>query len=90
MEDRHVVGSGGSTRTDTGSGSLRAEARARIGHGRDRLENAGAEFHAAVEQGFRDLAAADSERWVVVDGGGTVAEVAERVLAVATARLGSP
>ncbi len=64
-----------------------AEARARIGHGRDRLENAGAEFHAAVEQGFRDLAAADSERWVVVDGGGTVAEVAERVLAVATARL---
>jgi dTMP kinase len=65
-----------------------SEARARIGHGRDRLENAGDDFHAAVEQGFRDLAAADPDRWVVVDGGGTVAEVAERVLGVATARLG--
>ena len=64
------------------------EARARIGHGRDRLENAGDEFHRAVEDGFRSLARADPDRWVVVDGGGTVAEVAERVLAVATSRLG--
>lgn len=64
-----------------------AEARARIGHGRDRLENAGDDFHRAVEEGFRTLAAADADRWVVVDGGGTVAEVAERVLAVVTARL---
>ena len=64
------------------------EARARIGHGRDRLENAGVEFHRAVEDGFRTLAEADPDRWVVVDGGGTVAEVAERVLAVASSRLG--
>jgi dTMP kinase len=64
-----------------------AEARARIGHGRDRLENAGDDFHAAVEDGFRSLAEADPDRWVVVDGGGTVAEVAERVLAVASSRL---
>ena len=38
--------------------------------------------------GFRSLARADPDRWVVVDGGGTVAEVAERVLAVASSRLG--
>lgn len=68
-----------------------AEARARIGgHGRDRLENAGEAFHRAVEDGFRSLAADDPGRWVVVDGGGTVTEVTERVLAVATDRLGPP
>lgn len=65
-----------------------AQARARIGHGRDRLENAGDDFHAAVEAGFRELAGEDPARWVVVDGGGTVAEVEERVLAVASERLG--
>ena len=59
-----------------------AEAAARIGHGRDRLEKAGASFHRAVTDGFRDLAAADPARWVTVDGGGTVAEVEARVRAV--------
>lgn len=67
-----------------------AEAAARIGHGRDRLEKAGAPFHRAVTDGFRDLAAADPTRWVTVDGGGTVAEVEARVRAVVGSRLGLP
>ncbi len=64
------------------------EARARIGGARDRLEAAGDAFHTAVTAGFRTLAAADPERWVVVDGGGTVAEVQARVRAVVDDRLG--
>lgn len=67
-----------------------AEARARIGHGRDRMEKAGAPFHRAVADGFADLAAADPDRWVTVDGGGTVAEVEARVRTVVASRLGLP
>jgi dTMP kinase len=43
----------------------------------DRLERAGAEFHAAVRQAYRDLAA--ERGWIVVDGSGDEDEVAERV-----------
>lgn len=65
-----------------------AEARTRIGRGRDRLENAGDAFHAAVAASYLRQADADPDRWVVVDGGGTVAEVAARVTAVVAERLG--
>ncbi len=63
------------------------EARARIGRGRDRLENAGAAFHATVAESYRRQAEAEVDRWAVVDGGGTVAEVAARVAEVVHARL---
>jgi dTMP kinase len=43
----------------------------------DRLERAGAEFHTAVRQAYRDLAT--DRGWIVVDGSGDEAEVAERV-----------
>ncbi len=33
----------------------------------DRFERAGGEFHARVERGFATMAAADPERWLVVD-----------------------
>ncbi len=46
---------------------------------RDRMEAAGDSFHQRVVAGYLALAAADPERWVVVDGAGTVEEVAERV-----------
>jgi len=49
----------------------------------DRMESAGRAFHDRVAGGYRDLAAADRTRWVVVDGMGTVDEVAARVLRVA-------
>ena len=45
----------------------------------DRLEAEDRAFHARVADGYRALAAADP-RWIVVDGAGTVDEVAERVL----------
>jgi len=46
---------------------------------RDRMEAAGDTFHQRVVSGYLALAAADPGRWVVVDGAGTVEEVAERV-----------
>lgn len=53
----------------------------------DRMESAGAAFHAAVAEGFRSLAAAQPDRWVVVDGVGEVLEVFERVVAAVGARV---
>ena len=53
---------------------------ARVGKPRDRLEAAGADFHLRVAGAFRDMAAADPERWVVIDGVGDPDEVARRVL----------
>jgi dTMP kinase len=47
--------------------------------GRDRMEAAGDEFHRRVADGYRQLAADDPERWVVIDGVGSVDEVAARV-----------
>ncbi len=45
----------------------------------DRMEAAGDEFHLRVAEGFRQLVADEPQRWVVVDGQGSIAEVAERV-----------
>jgi dTMP kinase len=47
---------------------------------RDRMEEAGAAFHARVRQAYRDLA--PERGWVVVDGDASIDEVAERVWAV--------
>lgn len=47
----------------------------------DRMESAGAAFHATVAEGFRSLAAEEPGRWLVVDGVGSVDEVADRVRA---------
>jgi len=57
------------------------------GIGADRLERAGADFHARVEAGFAALAAGDPDRWVVVDGTGEVDAVAGRVWAAVEPRL---
>ncbi len=56
----------------------------------DRVEAAGPEFHRRVGEGFAALASADAERWVRVDGEGSEDEVADRVWAALTARLGDP
>jgi dTMP kinase len=54
----------------------------------DRLEAAGDEFHGRVASGFRELARAHPETWVVVDGVGDEAVVAGRVLTAVEGRLG--
>jgi dTMP kinase len=46
---------------------------------RDRMEAAGDSFHQRVVAGYLALAAVEPHRWVVVDGSGTVDEVAARV-----------
>ncbi len=50
----------------------------------DRMEAAGDDFHTRVREGFRALALGNGG-WVVVDGGGTVEEVGERVAVAVTA-----
>jgi dTMP kinase len=52
----------------------------------DRLERAGAEFHAAVRHAYRTLGA--DRGWVVLDGNAEVETVAERVWEVVRERLG--
>lgn len=61
---------------------------ARLGEELDRLERAGSEFHATVRQGFLDLANSHRENWVVVDGSGTIDEVAARIDSALAERLG--
>jgi dTMP kinase len=60
----------------------------RLGPELDRLESAGADFHARVADGFRAMAAADPERWLVLDGTRAIEDLAAEV-AEAAARLGS-
>ena len=63
--------------------------RSRLGGSPDRVERADEGFHARVAAGFRSLAAAEPARWLVVDGTGSVDEVAVRVREGVAARLGS-
>jgi dTMP kinase len=61
-------------------------ARARL-RSLDRFEAEGGGFHDRVLAGFRALAHADPERWVVVDGVGTPDEVEQRVWSAVSAKL---
>lgn len=61
---------------------------ARLGRSRDRMEAEPAEFHQAVAASFRHQAAAEPERWAVVDGTGSIEQVAATVRAVVAERLG--
>ncbi|HYV60628.1 MAG TPA: dTMP kinase [Acidimicrobiia bacterium] len=61
-------------------------ARSRRAQPGDRLERAGARFHAAVRDAYRTLA--PERGWVVVDGGADAGTVAERVWDVVRRRLG--
>jgi dTMP kinase len=61
--------------------------RARLGEALDRMEREDHDFHRRVVAGFRELAAAEPGRWVVIDGTGTVSEVAARVAAAVRDRM---
>jgi dTMP kinase len=68
-----------------------ALARDRLGRARpDRLEGLDEGFHARVREGFLAQAAADPERWVVVDASGTVDDVSGAVGDAVASRLGAP
>lgn len=67
-----------------------AEADRRLGSARDRMEAEPASFHAAVLDGFRAQAAAEPDRWVVIDGTPSIEEVAAAVSAVVAERLQLP
>ena len=58
------------------------EAERRLGPERDRLESEPDEFGDRVRLGFDHLAAADPERWRIVDGNGSIDAVHQRVVAV--------
>jgi len=67
---------------------LEVARRRRRGGGDDRLESLGEDFHQRVRAGYLALAAGDPGRWAVVDGEGAVDEVATRLSAAVTSRLG--
>jgi dTMP kinase len=54
----------------------------------DRLESAGDAFHRRTRAAFLDRAAADPDRWLVLDAARPVEEVAEAVRARVAALLG--
>jgi dTMP kinase len=56
-------------------------ARARDAAGADRIGRRPAEYHQAVEQGFRTIAAAEPDRVRLIDASGTADEVTARLLA---------
>ena len=58
-----------------------------LGDHLDRIEQAGDAFQTAVVAAYSEMAIADPDRWLVVDGNGTVEEVAARVAAAVEERL---
>lgn len=66
-------------------------ARGRIGADQpDRLERLDVGFHERVAGGYRSLARSHPDTWAVVDGTGTVEEVATALADTVTERLGTP
>jgi dTMP kinase len=60
----------------------------RLGQHRDRFESEDVDFHERVRAGFRALAEADPDRWVIIDGRLGRDEVASSVSATVHERLG--
>lgn len=53
----------------------------------DRFEQAGGAFHARVDAGFAEMAAADPDRWVVIDASGGLDAVSRRIRSTVRERL---
>ena len=59
-------------------------------HGADRMERLGHDFSCRVREGFLAQAAADPERWIVVDGETQVDPLTAHIVASVRERLGDP
>ena len=59
----------------------------RRGKNLDRIENAGDDFHSRVMNAYRLMASDDPDRWIVIDGSGTVDKVSQQVIEEVEARL---
>ena len=64
-----------------------AAASARIRRQHDRLERAGAEFHRRTREAFLARAAADPERWVVLDATASIDDLQAQIRVDVAARL---
>jgi len=62
----------------------------RRGQNPDRFEQEDRSFHEKVRNGYLELAEAEKEKWVVIDGTGTLEEVAVLVDQAIKERLGLP
>lgn len=62
----------------------------RLGAARDRMEAEPSAFHAAVIEGFHAQAEAEPDRWVVLDGTGSIDEVSAAVRRAVVERLQLP
>ena len=60
----------------------------RRGKNLDRIEKAGDDFHFRVMEAYRTMASNEPDRWVVIDGSGTVDEVSKKVINEVELRLG--
>ncbi|CAN5651649.1 hypothetical protein BH10ACT2_BH10ACT2_02450 [soil metagenome] len=54
----------------------------------DRFEREGEQFHARVSEGFRQMAIEEPERWVVINGSGSLESVATEIRTAVRDRLG--
>lgn len=82
----HAIGSGGLlpdlTIVIAARSERRAERlRARDGDGSDAIGGRDAAYHARVDAAFREFAAAEPERFALIDGDGSIEDVHARVLA---------
>lgn len=60
---------------------------ARFADAPDRLERAGDEFHQRTRATYLEMAGAEPERWIVLDGSGTIEDISRAVRAAVVERL---
>lgn len=73
---------------DVPSDAVASRLAKRDGDRSDAIGGRSVDYHAAVNQAFRDFALAEPERFIVVDGSGAIEEVHRRVMDALSSRFG--